>query len=75
MMTLAWWSPPSSNNRWMPQYIDLIVEERDMWIGVYRTGLEWVPKDGSAPYQRWRWYICIIPCLPIVVTWIADDRP
>jgi hypothetical protein len=75
MMTLAWWSPPSSNNRWMPQYIDLIVEERDMWIGVYRTGLEWVNVGVQQPrIKRWRWYIVIIPCIALRLTWI-EERP
>lgn len=61
--------------RWWPYDVTIKREPRDLWLGLYRTGREWVPKNRDHHFNRWRWYICAIPCFPIVITWIEDfDR-
>lgn len=61
---------------WWPYDVTIKRESRDVWIGLYRTGREWISPGVNRPlFSRWRWYICIVPCLPIVVTWIADFEP
>lgn len=37
-------------------------EPKDVWIGVYVHGEYWEAGD-----RRWRVYICLLPCLPIMV--------
>ena len=34
-------------------------EPRDLWVGVFRTPCRHHP--------RWLVYVCIVPCLPIVI--------
>lgn len=48
-------------------------EPRDIWIGLYWTRpAEYV---GTPPHLRSRsWYICIVPCLPIIVSRIEKLR-
>lgn len=38
-------------------------EPRDLWVGVYLH-----PED-FGHLVIWRIYICLLPCLPIRVTW------
>jgi len=57
---------------WWPCDVTIKYEPRDWWIGLYRTGREWVPRTRLKHFQRWRWYICVVPCVPIVVTWVED---
>lgn len=42
--------------------VSLKFEPRDLWIGVY-----W-----NRPYWGLEVYICIVPCLPIKLTWYYE---
>ena len=60
---------------WKPRYVDWIWEPRDLWVGLYRTGGEWINQGGGRQIRRWRWYVILIPCVVLRVTWIEDaDR-
>ena len=41
--------------------LSIELEIRDMWIGIY-----W---RHDKLYQLWHLYICIVPCLPVHITW------
>jgi hypothetical protein len=43
----------------------LLFEPRDLWIGVYWTGVNKSSPPGVDP--RYLIYICIVPCFPIRV--------
>lgn len=51
--------------------LNVIFEPRDLWIGVYWNPVEslmgnWIALDV---------YVCIVPCLPVVLTWgVPKDR-
>lgn len=49
-------------------------EPRDIWIGVY-----WTPAVRITAFetdvQRYRFYVCIIPCLPIIFTVDKTIKP
>lgn len=55
---------------WRPYSAEWIWEPRDLWIGLYRTGREWVPISNTQRISRWRWYVCLMPCLALRITWI-----
>lgn len=38
-------------------------EPRDLWIGVYWT------REPLGGRFRWRVYLCIVPCVPIIFEW------
>jgi hypothetical protein len=59
--------------RFLRPSVALLWEPRDLWVGVY-----W-DKDASASFydpsctileREYRVYVCLIPCLPIRVTWL-----
>ena len=48
-------------------------EPRDIWLGLYWTR----PEEfmGRPPVMRSRrWFVCLVPCLPIIVTKITQLR-
>ncbi len=51
--------------------VRLIFEPRDLWIGVY-----WTPVVGLlGNLIALDVYVCIVPCLPVLLTWGVDrDR-
>lgn len=59
MKVLLSWSP----RRYHLREVAILVEVRDLWVGVY-----W---DHQRRSQMWRLtiYVCLIPCLPIRLTW------
>ena len=40
----------------------LFFEPKDIWVGVYVHGEYWEASD-----RRWRVYICLFPCLPLML--------
>lgn len=53
---------------WMGEtgvFVSLRWEPRDMWLGLYAT---WEDCD----YPAFTAYVCLVPCLPIVVTFVKS---
>lgn len=48
-------------------------EPRDIWLGLYWT--RWASFIGTPPKRRHRkWFVCVVPCLPIIVNRWEDLR-
>jgi len=52
-----------------PCWLEVFVEKRDIWIGVY-----WTWKQTSYPisgivFRELHIYVCLLPCLPLHVIW------
>lgn len=54
----------------------LFFEPRDLWLGVYwtRDAAEYA-FDGSPFRYEWRVYLCLVPMLPLLVTWTTVAWP
>lgn len=40
------------------------LEIRDVWIGIF-----WRKSEMSAKLPIWHLYICLLPCVPLHITW------
>lgn len=59
-----WMSNPVPREEgWCPVSINLLLEPRDIWIGVFVKGTYW---EMGSPYLSL--YVCVIPMLPILVS-------
>lgn len=53
--------------------IRLEFKPRDMWVGAYVSHYD-IDEDQFPHKRRWELWICILPMLPIHLSWLREDR-
>lgn len=47
--------------------VRLEFKKEDLWVGVYWRGVPW-----ADAYWRYDIWLCVLPCLPVHVTWYRE---
>lgn len=54
--------------------VSIKFEPRDMWIGIYWDRQEVYLIESMSVRIEWAFYVCVIPCFPIIFTRTYTER-